>query len=139
MTYHVAVREIHSQILVFAALEELYELVRDECALHPRSLLKGNYVGRYLDVCFKLLREFAALVSVPEVGNVSELLRFGYGSLTYAGVYEIFALRVCYLGRVYEVSVRYVQVTVVLKHTGVHDLRISHTVEFVKYLRVKRL
>ena len=140
MTYHVTVREVDAQIFVLAGFKALDELVGYLGALHPRALLKGNYIGGNLDICLKLLGELAGAVAVPEVCHVSVLLSFGYCELRNAGPCKILTESIGYLGRIYEVLFRNVQVAVVFKHTGVYNTRNSYAVEFIKITRgsVKR-
>ena len=138
MTDHVTVREVAAEVGVFSGAQGFDERVGYLCALHPRALFKGNNVGGNLDVGFKLLAELSAPVSVPEVGNVTELLGFGDGVLGDPGVGEVFAECVRDLRGIDEVVFRYVEVAVVLKHSGIYDLRISDAVEFVELLVVER-
>ena len=45
MTHHVAVGEVDTVVGVLACLQRLDELIGDLGALHPGSLLEGDYVG----------------------------------------------------------------------------------------------
>ena len=104
MSYHIAVGEVDTQILVFTALQALNELVGYFSALHPGALLKGNDVARNFDIGFKLFVKLTALISVPEIGYVAVLLRFRDSELIYSRSNEIFALRIGDFGGIYEVA-----------------------------------
>ena len=104
VTYHITVGEINAEVLIFTGLKALNELVGDLCALHPRSLLKGNDVRGDLDIGLELLGELTGLVSVPEIGYVSVLLSLGDGKLLNTDCAEILCHSVGDLGRVYKES-----------------------------------
>ena len=132
MTDHIAVGEVYSEILILAGFDALDELICNLSALHPRTLLKGNYIRGNLDVCLKLLGELAGLVSVPEVCYVTVLLCLRDSKLIYTCICEIFAHSVSDLGRRYKVLRGDVKISVVLKHTRIDNLGNSYTVEFVE-------
>ena len=132
VSHHVTVGEIDAIILVRAALQLGNQAVSYFGTLHPRALLKGHHVGRDFHIGLQFLGELAGLVAVPEVGHVSELLRFGDSELTHAGSDQILAHGVGDLRRIYQVAVRDMQVAVILQHSGVQHVRYAHAVELVK-------
>ena len=84
VTDHVAVGKVATQGFVLAALQRGDHGVGNFGRLHPRTLLEGNDVARYFLIGFAV--ELAGAVAVPEVGDVTEFLRFGAGELRDAGL-----------------------------------------------------
>ena len=139
VTYHIAVGEVYSEITVLAASESLDKLIGDLRGLHPGSLLKGYYVRGDFLVGLKSFVKFTALVTVPEVGNVSVFLSLGDSVFGNTGSTEILAHGVGDLGRRYQILRGNVKVSVILKHTCVNNLGVSYAVELVKFNVVKCL
>ena len=118
MTDHIAVGKVDAQVLICAALQSLDQLVGDLGALHPGTLLEGNDVGGNLNIGLQLLGELARLITVPEIGDVAVLLRLGDGELGDAVIGKILGHGVGDLGRVDQIAMGNMQVTVVLQHAG---------------------
>src|SRR4030042_2872456 len=132
MTDHIPVRIIETDQTVFPLPDRTDHGIGDLSGLHPGSLLEGHAVGRYFYIGFQFLVEFAAPVAVPEIGDVTILLRFAAGILGHAGSGEPFSHRPAYGGRGDKILFRDVQVSVVFHHARVLDLRHPDAVEFVE-------
>ena len=129
MANHVTVREIQADVVVFSALDGLDYLVCDFGALHPRTLLKRNDIARNLNVVFKFLVEFALLVSVEEVGDVSVFLCLADCKQFDACLCQVFAHRAVDARRVHEVLCGNMGVAVVFHHACIFHGRNAHAVK----------
>ena len=132
VTHHIAVREVGADILIFSGFNGFDKLVSDDSALHPRALFERNDIGGNLLICFRLVVELSASVSVPEVCHMSVFLRFGDSKLRNACSGKVFAHCICDMRRRNKVSRRNMQVAVIFKHAGINNFRHTHAVEFVE-------
>ena len=130
VAHHIAVREVAAESLVLAALQGFDHGVGDFGSLHPRALFERNNVGFDFQVGFAV--KLAGTVTIPEVGHVAVLLRFGASELLHAGFGKPFAAGFLDCRRRNEEAVRELEVAVVLEHASVADLREALAVKFVE-------
>ena len=130
--HHIPVRKIDAEVFILPGAQTLYKLIGYLRTLHPRALFKRDDIGGNLYICFELLGEFTGPVTVPEVGYMTEFLCLGDCKLVYSGGDEILCLSIRYLRGIYKIVMRYMEVAVILKHTGIKDIGDALAVEFIK-------
>ena len=129
---HVAVREVYTHERILVLGDELNELIRDLCGLHPRTLFERNDVGRDLDVLFKIFVELTRSVTIEEVSNVTILLCLGDRQLSDTLVCQKLTKCISDDRRRNEELLRDMKVAVVLEHTCIVYARNTYTVKLIE-------
>ena len=130
MADHVAVGEVAAQGFVLATLQGGDHRVGNFGSLHPRALFERHDVTGDFQPGFAV--KLVGAVAVPEVGDVTEFLRFRAGELGDAALGEPFTGGVENGRGIDQETLGQFQVAVVLQHPGVGDFRQAHAVELVE-------
>ncbi len=129
MADHVAIGQVQPDKTVRPAGHGGHDLVRDLGGLHPRSQVKGDLVRRNLFVFFQSCVDVSGAVSVPEIGDVAEFLRFRNrvrGEPRPAEIFPEGALN----GRGFHQEIlRYQSIAVILHYSGIEDLGHADTLK----------
>ena len=133
VAYHVAVREVEADKVVFSRSDCFNHRIGNFCALHPGSLFEGENVAFDFNVVFEFFIEFAEFVSIEEVGYMAVLLGFADCEGAHTGSHEVFAHGAVDGGRNDEILRRDVEVAVVFHHAGVFNLRYRSAVKPVEF------
>ena len=135
MSYHISVRIVASDKIVFLRLDSSYHIVGNLCWLHPGTLVKWHPVWRYLVPGFKFLGKFFRFISVPEISYMTVFLSFRNRIAAQPVLYQHLRKSVGDLGRTYKIIFRKIKIPVILKHAGIHYLRIIAA--FIKFIEIR--
>ena len=114
MSDHIAVGIIATNEAVLFAFDRIDDLIGNFRRFHPGTLVERHDIGRYFFPRFKRFAEFFAAVAVPEIRDVTVLLRFGHGVFVDALVHEIFGQSILNFGRLDKETFGKMHIAVVL-------------------------